>query len=306
MHLSIITAESLQLEALLETLGELDAAPKVDLVAVNHDSQSALYAGRSLAFEILEDYDFTQCDAALLLTDTVAVEAAVPFLQKSNCKVFAWAASADILSGIDASRITFIANPFVQALGQVFSALPNELVVEHAVMTGFLPSSIYAKEGVADLAAQTAKLLNAQAVEEGVFETQMTFNYFPAVANGIGASFEKNLKRELQALFADAQVRLSTVQMPIFHGYGAQVFVELSQELSAAEFSGKLQGAEFIELVESGSSVSGLSFANAGSHVLLGNISQDKADLHSMSFWLGFDEAKFGVANNWISAIMNP
>ncbi len=304
MHLSIVTAESLQLEALLESFSELDTPPTIDLVAVNHDSQSALYAGRSLAFEILEDYNFSECDAVLLLTDSVAVSAAVPYLQKSECKVFAWQASATELSLIDAKRVTFIANPFVQALAQMISALPADLVVEHAAMTVFLPSSIYAKQGIAELAAQTAKLLNAQTVEHEVFDAQMTFNYFPAKANVIGATFESQLKLELQALFSDAEIFLSAVQMPVFHGYGAQLHIEFSQEISAQAFNEKLQDVEFIELVADDKSVSGVSFANAGNHVLLGNVSQDAAEQHALSCWFGFDEAKFGVANNWISAIM--
>ncbi len=65
-----------------------------------------------------------------------------------------------------------------------------------------------------------------------------------------------------------------------------------------------MQTVEFIELVASGESVSGLSFANAGSSVLLGNISQDETDLYGRNCWLGFDEARCGVANNWVSAII--
>ncbi|MCK5881381.1 MAG: hypothetical protein KAG18_05845 [Sinobacterium sp.] len=304
MHLSIVTAESLQLEALLESLSELETPPTVDLVAVNYDSQSALYAGRSLAFDVLEDYDFSQCDSVLLLTDTLAVEAVVPYLQAVTCKVFAWQANAGELSALDAERVTFIANPFVQALAQVFSALPNEIVVEQAAMTAFLPSSVFAKEGVAELAAQTAKLLNGQSVEEGVFGSQMTFNYFPAQARDLTATFERRLRSEMKALFCDADVQLNAVQLPVFHGYGAQISVELSQELSAADFIEAMQEAAFISVPAVGESVSGLSFANAANAILLGNVSQENSDLHRLSYWFGFDEAKFGVANNWISAIM--
>jgi aspartate-semialdehyde dehydrogenase len=304
MHLSIVSAESLQLDALLESLAELEVPPKVDLVAVSHASQSALYAGRSLAFEILEDYDFTACDAALLLTDALAVEATASMLAQSACDVYAWQSSAHLLEGIEKSRVHFIANPFVQAIAQIFEALPKDIIVERAALTALLPSSLYGKEGVEELAAQTAKLLNGQTLEDSLFGSQMTFNYFPGAAVSIGSEFTDSLKRELNALFLEADVFLSTIQMPIFHGYGANVNFEFASELMASDFFEALQSLECFDCLSASESVSGLSFANSGHKILLGNLQQSEDDLLQLSFWLGFDEAKFGVANNWISAIV--
>ena len=304
MHISIVTAESLQLEALLETLAELEEPPIVDLVAVSHDSQSALYAGRSLAFEVLEDYDFSVCDYTLLLTDSVAVAAAASLLKSEKCEVIAWQSSASELVDIAPERLTLVADPYVQALAQMLSHLPDALYVEQFSMTAFLPSSLFAKEGVAELASQTAKLLNAQTIENGVFGTQMTFNYFPLSSTIIGKQFEIDLLAEVKGLFKDANVHLNAVQMPVFHGYGAQVNFEFSAELPSSEFLELMQAAEFIEVASESEGVSGLSFANSLGNVLLGNVQQSESDLDMLSCWFGFDEAKFGVANNWISAIM--
>jgi aspartate-semialdehyde dehydrogenase len=304
MHLSIVSAESLQLDALLESLAELENPPKVDLVGISHASQSSLYAGRSLAFEVLEDYDFSVCDAALLLTDALAVEASVSLLADASCKVFAWQSSAHLLEAIDKDRVQFIANPYVQAIAQIFEALPSEIIVERLVMTALLPSSLYGKEGVEELAAQTAKLLNGQALEDGVFGSQMTFNYFPADRNSVVSDFTTGLKRELNALFLDADVILTPIQMPIFHGYGANLSFELASGLTVSDLSEALQGEDCFDVLSHEESLSGLAFANAGHKIIVGHFAQPENDLHQVNCWLGFDEAKFGVANNWISAIV--
>ena len=302
MSIAIIASESLQLEALLEALSELEQSPELDLVALDHESQSALYAGRSIAFTHLEDYDFSVCDVCMLLAEGVAAQAALSSLLQSDCQVLAWQSDQDALQALDDSRLHYVATPFVAALNLFQNCVlgPQGIELESIHMTAFLPASLFGQAGVSELASQTAKLLNGQAIDSGIFDSQVTFNYFPLAASHFGASYQSQLTQALQAEFEQSLVQLTALQLPVFHGFSAVLQLELSQPIEQDELLNLLQDSESIDFVDSLGELSGLQFAKAEQQLLLGNIQVNQADEHQLSLMIGFDEAKFGVAKNWL------
>jgi len=303
-HIAVVASESFLLEAFLEQLAEINESIQLDLLAVHSDAQSGFFAGRSVAFQAMEDYDFSACDACLVLEQGIAAQALAPLLEKSSCSVFAWQADSQAFAALDQSRLSYITDPYIAALrllSEVFASLGVEF--ERVDLTALLPASLYGKAGVAELASQTAKLLNGQAVESAVFPGQMTFNYGLLSQSAIGADYQQGLQQELSAAFSSIDTTLQALQMPVFHGAGALLRLELSKEFEREAFLQAVSAQEGVRYVEDGEQASGLAFANADTELLLGSLDMDLDDKHHLSCFLGFDEVKFAAAVCWLSKL---
>ncbi len=305
MRLAIVASESLQLEALLNAFQELPEPPELELVAVGHDSQSALYGNRTLAFTGLEDFNFSAVDVALLLAESVAAEASLAQLQAADCSVVAWVADADVLKPlIDAGRdVALVDTPVVFALKTAYAQMLNETgEIERLQLNALMPASLFGAAGVSELASQTAKLLNGQSIDEGVFSSQVTFNYFPLASTNFGATYLDQLKLELAECFDQAQLHVNALQLPVFHGLGLMLDVEVAQECELEALRAAFTETEGFELHDSLGDLSGLSFAKAQQDILVGDLFVHEEDKHSLRMFLGFDEAQFGIGKNWVLA----
>ena len=305
LSIAIVASESLQLEALLDALATLEVPPSLNLLALDHDSQTVLFNGRSVAFERVEGFDFAAIDVCMLLAESVAAEAVASALALADCDIVAWQADADHLAAIDSDRLFFVDNPYVAALKLVQQAimLPCSAEMEMLSMQAMLPASLFGKAGVSELAAQTAKLLNGQAIEDGIFDQQVTFNYFPLSTYAVGESFNQRLASELQAQFEHASIRLRSLQMPVFHGFSAWVSLELSEPLQRDKALEWLRSEQEIVYAESQHQLSAMHYAQAQQQLVVGELRIQNDDAHQCDFLMGFDDAQFGVAKNWLRCL---
>ncbi len=77
------------------------------------------------------------------------------------------------------------------------------------------------KEGIDELAGQTARLLNGLPVEPSVFSQQLAFNLLPEQAEqGASSFFEQQLSEQCKALLRSPElmVNVSAQHVPVFYG----------------------------------------------------------------------------------------
>lgn len=308
VNVAIVCQEGLQLEALLESWADSGLSQaSIYLLAATAavDSQSAFYKGRPLPFCAIEDFDFSEMQMVIVLVGEVVVDAYQSLLSNLHCPVLGFMSDlsslqprpfmAELSEGVE---VVGLANPAVLALKRVLSGLECESVD----VTALYPVSIYGKEGVTELASQTTKLLNVQALEPKVFDTQMPFNYFPLAAGQAGKRLEQVLVDQLGMAFSTDDVHVTAIQMPVFHGVGLSVSVVLSVKADADALLASWQQEDSFVVRGGAKNLSNYDLLQLDGQLLLGNLRLSRTDDYRLDFWLGFDECKFGVGQNIVMA----
>jgi aspartate-semialdehyde dehydrogenase len=113
-------------------------------------------------------------------------------------------------------------------LGRTVSALVETLDVRGALATLLLPAQELGSRATNELHQQVVRLLNFQDPPIEVFSEQLAFNtqiYGSTTSFGNLASAVASEAEEIAGL--QQPVNLSLVQVPVFYGYSASIFVQL-------------------------------------------------------------------------------
>lgn len=300
----MLASEGLLLDSLLaewqQTPGLQDYEPLL-LSAVAGEGDSAMFRGRPLAFCPLEEVDRSQIAMLLVLDSALVVESAQSLLKQLACPVIGnW----QNLSPLAAEAFTgqqqagFYAVP--QAAATAIAMLLEHLPCESIDATMLLPASVYGRAGVEELATQTVKLLNGQAIEPGVFNQQLSFNCYPVA--GSDTELAEVLQRELMVTFADADVHVSGIQVPVFHGLGVQLSVICRDEVDVDKLQRECRGSENLAWQTDASQCSVMAASQQQGQVVVGNVRQSQVDPYRLDAWLAFDDVQLYVRKSLLSA----
>ncbi len=298
----ILCSEGLKLDALLGAWAE-SALGKIELSLVSvveQDSVSALYDGRPLLFNLIDDFDFSGVNLVVNLESDLVVEAYKEILLSLNCTVLGFYADLAALDpelfteGVkESGAVVGIPGALVSLLKML---LPGSQAYESVDLTVFNPVSLYGQAGVEELAGQTARLLNAQPLEHKVFVKQMPFNYFPMSAGQLGQQLERQFKNECGAVFPGLEAYIAAVQMPVFYGTGVRVSAVFAEKADLDQIKDGWQASDVVSIDDTGLNLSNYDVMQSEGRVLLGNISASEHDDYRLDFWLGFDEVEFAIA----------
>ncbi|MES1946352.1 Aspartate-semialdehyde dehydrogenase [Salinisphaera sp. C84B14] len=161
--------------------------------------------------------------------------------------------------------------------------------------------------GLRELADQSARLLNAQAIKTpAVYDKQIAFNVLAQIDtiedNGYTRE-EMALVRETRRLL-DApgmQINPTAVRVPVFFGHSEAVHVETCDKLSAAQARRLLHAAAGIELVDMPQShgyASAVTDAANQDAVFVSRIREDISCENGLNFWVVADNVRKGAALN--------
>lgn len=299
--IAVIASEGIRLDAFLSQFEQsVLAGCDVHLLSDNTENQSAVLSGKAIAFSDIEAFDFNQVKLCIVLDGALLVGAYQTLLSNLPCQVLGFSDDLQALEPVDfhednQAKIVALYQPVVTAMVQVLAPWK----VQALDATVCYPVSIFGQTAVEELASQTAKLLNGLTVEPKLFHTQMPFNYFPLAASQAGAAIEQQLINDCQQAFDDADVTLTAMQMPVFHGVSASLRVELTDALSLEDIQQVLSEMKLLrfskdvvwsnyDMVQSDKLVS-------VSHVKV--LPDDRVEL-----WLGFDEVKLGFGQQILEA----
>jgi aspartate-semialdehyde dehydrogenase len=194
-------------------------------------------------------------------------------------------------------------SPSAAALALVLSPLRDLLKIERVSVTACLAVSSQGREGVTELARQTAELLNVRPLEPRIFDRQMAFNLLAQVgvpdADG-HVPLEKRLVSELRELLSLPLIKVgvSCIQVPVFFGDSLSVSVQTAEALDLAAMNAALESADGIELVEAGDYPTPVGDAVGQDAVYVGRLRQGIDDACELNFWVTSDNVRKGAALN--------
>ena len=135
-----------------------------------------------------------------------------------------------------------IANPNCSTIQMVVALQPIHAAagIERINVATYQSVSGTGKEGIEELAGQTAALLNGQPTDSAVYPKQIAFNALPHIDTFMDNGYTKEEMKmvwETRKIMEDDSIRVNptTVRIPVFYGHSEAVHIETRDRLSANE-----------------------------------------------------------------------
>ena len=272
------------------------------------EDQSIRVRGSTVAVRALSDADFAEFDILLLFEQVPELPALALAANDLGCHV------------IDASLGSRDGRPVVPELMAdervdypVFWSLPTAAVSALApVLNGVLdgnvltsisalicePASVLGDEGTRQLAAETARLLNGQALENDADSERLAFNVTPGTCPDEVLQGQ-NLGDLLGLTLPE--IRLDRLQVPLFYGQTIQLTVGLQMPADLSKICAAW-GAEGIHLVDNKEQFSAIALAE-DDRIHVGRCRSSSSAPHSLSVWIIADNVRKSAVVNTIKLI---
>jgi aspartate-semialdehyde dehydrogenase len=194
-------------------------------------------------------------------------------------------------------------SPCAIALAIVLAPLQPLLNIQRVNATACLAVSSVGREGVSELARQTAELLNVRPLEPRFFDRQIAFNVLAQVGKPDATGYsrvEKRLVEELKLVLAAPTLKVSAtcVLAPVFFGDSMSVSVQCKNAVDLAAVNAALDAAESIELVEEGDYPTVVGDAVGQDVIYVGRVRVGLDDLSELNLWIASDNVRKGAALN--------
>jgi aspartate-semialdehyde dehydrogenase len=160
------------------------------------------------------------------------------------------------------------------------------------------------KEGINELAQQTALLLNGKKIKPKVYSQQIAFNIIPQIdelqENGYTLE-EMKVIWETQKILADTTVAVNptAVRVPVFFGHAAAVHLETKEKITASEATKLLANMPGVKISKGKNNYSTPVRDAAGKdEVYVGRIREDLSHEFGLDLWVVTDNIRKGAALN--------
>ena len=162
------------------------------------------------------------------------------------------------------------------------------------------------KDAMAELAKQTAQLLNAKPITSKVYPKQIAFNALPQIdvflENGYTRE-EMKMVWETRKIFQDEtiQVNPTAVRIPVFFGHSEALHIETRDKITAEQAQKLMETAPGITLVdrrEDGGYPTAVTESANHDDVFVGRIRQDISHPRGLNLWVVGDNVRKGAALN--------
>jgi aspartate-semialdehyde dehydrogenase len=162
------------------------------------------------------------------------------------------------------------------------------------------------RQAVAELAEQTAQLLNGKSVKAKILPRQIAFNCLPQIDKFEGNGYTKEEMKmhwETQKIFADQtiQVNATAVRVPVFFGHSEAVHLETSRKITASEARALLKKAPGVKVIDEhvpGGYPTAVTEAANHDTVYVGRIRDDMSHERGLNLWIVADNIRKGAATN--------
>jgi aspartate-semialdehyde dehydrogenase len=167
------------------------------------------------------------------------------------------------------------------------------------VATVLQPASEMGNEGVDEMHQQTVSLLSFKPLRREIYDAQIAFNLVASLGEGARTDLARTtekVQRHIGLLAGEEAVRSTRLQMlqaPVFHGYTASVWVEMSQRLSTETIRGAL--VKDGQMVEEDSA--GNQMAVGRGEVLFRLGSEQASETDSFWLWIAADNLRLAARN---------
>jgi aspartate-semialdehyde dehydrogenase len=306
-------------EALVQLLEEREfPVANLHLLASGESAGRSLsYKGKNLRVRDLETFDFATVRLVFFAAGSKVTQKYAVLAAAAGCAVI------DLASGLPAAQapriipevnreaLAKLTAPYLLtspsapgiALATVLAALPEQVGIRRVAVTACLAVSSRGREGVSELARQTAELLNGRAFEPQLFDRQMAFNLLAQVEQTDGdghAALERQIAAEIKELLALPQllVAVTCVQVPVFFGDSLSVSLQTESTVDLKQVYAALDTAPALELVELDDYPTAVGDAVGQDVVYVGRVRAGLDDPSELNLWITSDNVRKGAALN--------
>ena len=314
-------------EAMLEILEEREfpVGELYVLASARSAGKTVRAFGKSHQVEDLAEFDFSKTQVGLFSPGGAVSAQYAPVAAEAGCWVIDNTShfrldpqvplvvpevNGHVLDGYD-GRI--IANPNCSTIQMLVALKPlhDAVGITRINVATYQAVSGAGAKGVAELAGQTAALLNGRDYAPEQFATQIAFNAIPQIgdfdANGYSTE-EMKMVWETQKIFEDDQILVNPtcVRIPVFYGHSEVVHLELAAPLSVAGARELLSRANGVTLIDESTSSEGeqtpyptpVKEASGSDSVFVGRLRSDLSHPNGLNLWVVSDNVRKGAALN--------
>jgi aspartate-semialdehyde dehydrogenase len=281
------------------------------------------FKGKSVLIEDLANFDFTQAQIGLFSAGADISDVYAPIAGAAGCVVIdntsRFRYDDDIplvVPEVNPQAIeqhikhNIIANPNCSTIQMVVALKPiyDAVGIERINVCTYQAVSGSGKEGVEELVAQTARLLNGKPVETSVYPKQIAFNVLPQIDVFMDNGYTKEEMKmvwETRKILSDDSIMVNptTVRVPVFYGHSEAVHIETRDKISASEVRELLAQAPGIELLDErkdGGYPTAVTESANNDQVFIGRIREDISHPRGINLWVVADNVRKGAALNSI------
>ncbi|MDX9768431.1 MAG: aspartate-semialdehyde dehydrogenase [Ectothiorhodospiraceae bacterium] len=306
VNVAVVGATGLVGEAVLAALTEREF-PIGELFALGRDDvdgETVLFADRPKRLKPLAGFDFSRCRFAFFCTPTEVSAAHARRAAAAGCTVIDLSGQFRLDAGVplvaaDANAASatagLIASPSAEVvqLAAVLAPLQAAVGLRRVHVTTLLSVSDRGRAGVAELAGQTARLLNVQGIEPKAFPAQIAFNVLrQGDAPDVGAELRKVLGNP------ELVVESGSFHVPVFYGHSQSLRVETDQPIAVEQARKLLRKAAGIKLSDRGAAPSPVGDGTGEDRVLVGRIEALSDGGNGLLLWTLADNVRKGAAVN--------
>lgn len=193
------------------------------------------------------------------------------------------------------------AHPAAVALALVLARVKDAAAIRSAWATILEPASEYGRAAMDELHQQTVTLLSFQNLPKEIYDAQVAFNLVPVLGEAakIDLGVTADRIRRHYALLSGGRLPLVGIQLihvPVFHGYGISLAVELEQAATLEHLEAALSGDHVDIMLGDADAPSNLS--SAGQDEILVRVrSEDGVQSKRFWIWASMDNLKIAVEN---------
>jgi aspartate-semialdehyde dehydrogenase len=273
-----------------------------------------------LTVENLAEFDFSEVDYALFsaggsvskefapraaAAGAIVIDNTSAFRYDDDIPLVVPEVNAHMLEGISSGAI--IANPNCSTIQMVVALAPIQRAagISRINVATYQSVSGAGRQGMEELARQTAARLTFKDPEVSKFAQPIAFNVLPQIdemqENGYSRE-EMKMVWETQKIFEDPEVLVNAtaVRVPVFFGHSEAVHLETREDISIDEVRSLLEDAPGVEVVEGVDMIHPTAVTHAAGKdpVYVGRLRRDLSHPRGISMWVVADNIRKGAALN--------
>lgn len=317
--IAVIGATGTVGETLVQILEERDfpVANLHLLASTESTGHSVPFRGKNVRVREVDEFDFSKVQLAFFAAGPAISRSYVARATAAGCAVIDLSGglpadeAPNIVPEINATLLDTLKKPWLiacpspsaTALAVAMAPLRGLFDVTRVTVTACLAVSSQGREGVAELARQTAELLNVRPLEPRFFDRQMAFNVLAQAGTPDAqghVALEKRLVAELRELLALPLLKVSAtcIQVPVFFGDSFSVSLQASTAVDITAVNAALEAAPGVELVEAGDYPTAVGDAVGQDVVYIGRVRTGIDDPTELNLWMTSDNVRKGAALN--------
>ncbi len=323
VNVAVVGATGVVGETIIRILEERDfpVDKLIPLASERSIGKKVEFRGKHIACELLDDFDFAQCDIALFsaggsisaeyapkagAAGCIVVDNTSHFRNDPDIPLIVPEVNAHAIKGYPPRNI--IANPNCSTIQMLVALKP---IHDVAGITRINVATYQAVSGagrtyVETLAAQTASLMNTRDADPEDGSKRIAFNAIPHIDdfqdNGYTRE-EMKMVWETRKIFEDEniQVNPTCVRIPVFFGHSEAIHIETRDKISAEEVRALLEAAPGVEVMDErrlGGYPTPAQESAGADPVFVGRIREDISHPKGISLWVVADNVRKGAALN--------